>query len=455
MERANATLADILDVFQDPDYAGRIRIFHYGGHAESYQLLLESDQSAVQVAHAEGFNAFLANQSGLQVVFLNGCSSRSQALDLRAAGIPAVIGTSRAIQDDIATRFAVRFYKGLAGYATVSKAFADSVAEILTLTGPNNYRGLYLPEEPEPKSYPWELIPDPPPEWRLRTQAAAEEGEGVKIGKYAHVLCDRIQQNDEFSSIHVHNTEGKPHVYLIHGMRDERPDSLVTRFSYCHIGGKNQTIRPVEVSNWPFKGDVETLLKVRLAEHFEGLNTMGKPIGELSGSDILDMTGISGQDAIIIQHNIPAEQWNNTTANLIKWYAGKFWNVGEIGADSPHLVVFINILYSQDVKEGGFFNNLFSGAYTRTKIISELQNLTGALPQMCTLLSELEPVRRPHLDDWLTETKLRGLPESEALVSQIFEAEGQKQEAVVMNKVETALKSLIRSLQDKYVVQWV
>ncbi|TAE48905.1 MAG: CHAT domain-containing protein, partial [Bacteroidetes bacterium] len=118
IERANATLADILDVFQDPDYAGRIRIFHYGGHAESYQLLLESDQNSVQVAHAEGFNAFLANQSGLQVVFLNGCSSRSQALDLRAAGIPAVIGTSRAIQDDIATRFAVRFYKGLAGYAT-------------------------------------------------------------------------------------------------------------------------------------------------------------------------------------------------------------------------------------------------------------------------------------------------------------------------------------------------
>ena len=42
VERPNATLKEILDVFQDPEYHNRIAVFHYGGHANGYQLLLES-----------------------------------------------------------------------------------------------------------------------------------------------------------------------------------------------------------------------------------------------------------------------------------------------------------------------------------------------------------------------------------------------------------------------------
>jgi hypothetical protein len=41
LERANATIENILDVFQDNRYKDRIAVFHYGGHADGYQLLLE------------------------------------------------------------------------------------------------------------------------------------------------------------------------------------------------------------------------------------------------------------------------------------------------------------------------------------------------------------------------------------------------------------------------------
>ena len=40
--RQNATLEDILAVFQHPAYRNRIALFHYAGHANGYQLLLES-----------------------------------------------------------------------------------------------------------------------------------------------------------------------------------------------------------------------------------------------------------------------------------------------------------------------------------------------------------------------------------------------------------------------------
>jgi hypothetical protein len=66
VERSNATLQDILDVFQDPLYRNRIAIFHYGGHSNGYQLLLESEKGLTTVAHAGGLAAFLGQQIGLQ-----------------------------------------------------------------------------------------------------------------------------------------------------------------------------------------------------------------------------------------------------------------------------------------------------------------------------------------------------------------------------------------------------
>ncbi|MGH7495085.1 MAG: hypothetical protein ACREOO_22165 [bacterium] len=39
VERSNTTVESILDVFQE--YQDRIAIFHYGGHADSYELLLD------------------------------------------------------------------------------------------------------------------------------------------------------------------------------------------------------------------------------------------------------------------------------------------------------------------------------------------------------------------------------------------------------------------------------
>jgi hypothetical protein len=49
----------------------------------------------------------------LELVFLDGCSSQQQALEMIEAVVPSVIGTSQSINDDIASRLAGRFYNGL------------------------------------------------------------------------------------------------------------------------------------------------------------------------------------------------------------------------------------------------------------------------------------------------------------------------------------------------------
>jgi hypothetical protein len=77
-----ATAADIFRAFLDTGQRNRIAVFHFGGHADDYHLLLESNEGRTEAAHAAGLAGFLGQQRGLQLVFLNGCSTGPQARGL-------------------------------------------------------------------------------------------------------------------------------------------------------------------------------------------------------------------------------------------------------------------------------------------------------------------------------------------------------------------------------------
>ncbi|HMN30933.1 MAG TPA: CHAT domain-containing protein, partial [Caldilineaceae bacterium] len=137
-----ATVDDILGVFQDERYRRRIAVFHYAGHADSYALLLQDVAGQPAVADAGGLAAFVGHQSGLQLVFLNGCSTQPQVQGLLAAGVAVVIATSQAIYDQVATDFAVRFYQFLANGDALGVVFEKAQAAVQTTHG-SNMRHLY------------------------------------------------------------------------------------------------------------------------------------------------------------------------------------------------------------------------------------------------------------------------------------------------------------------------
>jgi len=130
VQKSSVTVKTIFNVFQQ--YRNRIAIFHYGGHADDYTLLLESEEGDRSVAHSEGLVSALARQNGLQLVFINGCSSKHQAQELIRANIPAVVGTAQPIDDAVATDLAERFYLGLAEGATIDEAWAAAVDQVMT-----------------------------------------------------------------------------------------------------------------------------------------------------------------------------------------------------------------------------------------------------------------------------------------------------------------------------------
>ncbi len=153
VERNNASLTDILDTFQK--YQDRIAIFHYGGHADGYQLLLETPTGEHSVAHGGGLVSFFARQKGLKLIFLNGCSTQQQSLELIQNGIPAVIGTSNSINDEVATSLSVRFYRGLAKGLSLERTWNEALDAAKMEKG-NDLKAFYRSKkELEVDAFPW------------------------------------------------------------------------------------------------------------------------------------------------------------------------------------------------------------------------------------------------------------------------------------------------------------
>ncbi|HMN28029.1 MAG TPA: CHAT domain-containing protein, partial [Caldilineaceae bacterium] len=163
--RQNVTTAELLDVFQDARYRDRIALFHFGGHANGYQLLLETVAGQPALADAGGLAAFLGQQTGLELAFLNGCSTQEQAQALLDAGVSVVIATSQAINDAVATDFATRFYQGLASGASIQTAFNEAVAASKTAQGGQTRQLYYVGAEDQPvataERWPWALYQRP------------------------------------------------------------------------------------------------------------------------------------------------------------------------------------------------------------------------------------------------------------------------------------------------------
>ena len=145
--RYNATLDDILAAFQQPKLRGRIAVFHYGGHADSYDLLFQSRPGDLQRIDARGFAAFLAEQRGLQLVFLNACTTEPQIDSLLAANVQVVIATSQEVDDVVAAELADRFYTELAHGASIDTAYKRAVAALQAQKGtdPNTFYAANAP----------------------------------------------------------------------------------------------------------------------------------------------------------------------------------------------------------------------------------------------------------------------------------------------------------------------
>ena len=161
----NARLDQILETFTE--HRDRVAIFHYGGHAGGEGLFLESTGTEGRGGARRRTGDVPGPAANLQLVFLNGASTRAQAAGLLDAGVAAVIATARAIDDSVAREFAVAFYTELASGASLRAAYEAARGRVQAGRGsaPQAYfrtRDLggtdHVPGDPvDDRGFPWEL----------------------------------------------------------------------------------------------------------------------------------------------------------------------------------------------------------------------------------------------------------------------------------------------------------
>ena len=147
------------------EFNKRVSIFHFGGHASNANLYLVGE-----TASDKGLAQMLGLQKPLRLVFLNGCNTGGFIQELLDQGVPAIIATSREVNDKVALKLAQQFYKALSEGSTIGEAFdfAKGAVETDDTITTKIGRGIVLPATTG-KDFPWGLYSKKPEalDWKI------------------------------------------------------------------------------------------------------------------------------------------------------------------------------------------------------------------------------------------------------------------------------------------------
>lgn len=130
-----------------------VGIIHFSGHSNDNSLTSnDSKLSSDSIANYLGTWG-----SKPSLVFLNGCRNSGQVKAFHDAGIPCVIATRKPILDDLASDFAVEFYRELVAWpekTTIEQAF-ERASYLVFKSRKGNYRSIAIEEMTE-ESTAWD-----------------------------------------------------------------------------------------------------------------------------------------------------------------------------------------------------------------------------------------------------------------------------------------------------------
>lgn len=350
-------------------YGKAVRIFHFAGHANGEQIALVAGKDGHKGGYVSGVADYVGQQKGVELVFLNGCSTVGQVKDFQQAGIPALIATQAPVSDPVAREFAELFYANLLGgkgRTSFQEAFNQARAQLMGRynTFPKLYnRSLAVQEIEFNDRFPYELY--------LRTTRAGdtcyqdllleEEGEVKAVPPLAHLLCDRAIPTDTFGDyLKDQLIEGErfPIPCLVHGDEQELPLRLCERFRSFTVHKVFERLDMVlEKSRIEFQ-EIEMPTQRDFGRKHKAMDRVRESLktrlelSDISAREIRNMTAhqvLEGLDShlkvVVLQHNLYAAEWDRKQGPaFLREYLEEFWKVS-LSEEAPEVLLLFSLQY--------------------------------------------------------------------------------------------------------------
>ncbi|MEL6673144.1 MAG: CHAT domain-containing protein [Bacteroidota bacterium] len=445
----SATQGRVVDVFRV--YKSDIRVFHFSGHANGEQIQLLSNSDGRSGGYIKGLAKFIGQQKGVELVFINGCSSEGQVSYFKKAGIPAVIATTHDIGDAYARQFATLFYESfisVGGKIPLREAFneAENLMKARFPDGPTGpgrrIRAGALSWDDFP--YKLHLRTDRAGDLCLADLALNDNPEGAPVPAEAQLLVNRYQAEDDFKDTledFLLDPPANPILaFAVPGDESELPEELCRRLYLFSIP---QTFEKLDKDLEPSRTIIERVSMPRLEDYVRPYRAMGrvreslksvldlnefpvKRLKSLTGEHILQSLGKHIR-AIVLEHRLYADDWDrDRTPAFLREYLGQFWAMPREQVqeqDEPTLVLLLFSLEYPPKK----------GLFANWKKASEKHRV--AFESLSSVLPPLKPIPRKDTRKWNNEFA----PDDPTLTERLYS----KKKAMPFREIYPELKATV------------
>jgi hypothetical protein len=424
-----ASLDDVFNFFSKNNDSW-YQVFHFAGHAvdralqfnESVPLLERARISMPYIADVGGLATIISARRSVQLVFLNGCSTAGQVSAFKNAGIPAIIYTNQALNDELGMAFAKSFYLSFFEHGnSLGVAFQFAIGAIESLKTKHGDKwldttvlanmkrgienldalpgtGLYELEASEDfKSKTWQQWPKPDMPAPPSPTIDPRDLQRLEIPDSTIHRCDRSDELDEYHEfLEALATKklGGPLFFFIHEKSPACPQSLVKRFELFGVSelcDSNEKITPStfvwKELNLPKKKELRQpgTCKSRLLEIYD--STLFKCPLDAARNDFVFEPNTYGDKVFVIHHDLTKLELESAAdlQHLLDFYLGEFCT--KVNSElKARLAVVFSYLYFGDQPE---FAQMFGDLAGDARFVSRVKNITG-----------MRPVALQHVGTW-------------------------------------------------------
>jgi hypothetical protein len=291
--------------------------------------------------------------------------------------------------------------------------------------------------------------------------APAEPGSATSpnLGPYVHKTCNRWNQINAFDAFFRSTRRaapGRPMVVVVHGDEGEGHESLIERLLATRIahladqlGGPERGVVPRIRTHWPTQDALET----RQRDLTIGLFREADPryLGDdLSAQALRSCRPIAPAPIVVIQHDLRARDWDQTTVRLLEWYLREYWGGAEGSAPEPQFLIFLKIIYPPE--RTAAWLRWLRRPKDKSRIQQQLGEVLGRSVSSCPslLLAELSPVTVDDVTDWFHRN---GIYLSEQRRRAAAEALFPRRAARRLSEIEHALENIHREFIREHLLE--